>query len=108
MDPANYDYWRIDTSKAGATWYLDIFMAAGKEILTPREWREFAGREENFICTEDRIPSHALKLFLFDASSAQTFTVVKEGCTHVRQHRLPLRPANLMDFNLSSNPFRAA
>ena len=52
----DYDYWRIDTSKVIADWYIDPNMAN-----IPNEYSYL--KSKYFIATESSIPSSALKLY---------------------------------------------
>jgi hypothetical protein len=55
-----YEYWRIDTSLLDFDWFIDPYMVEDISVYCSR----FAS-VENFICTPNNIPPHALKLFNF-------------------------------------------
>ena len=54
-DLLEFDFWRIDTTKFNADFYIDPNMMKGP--------KEFMGDEKYFITTESRIPSNAIELF---------------------------------------------
>lgn len=70
-DFLEYDYWRIDTRKVDADWYIDPNMSGGPS--------EFMGSDRNFVVTETSIPVEALTLFEIDMRfmSVETFHVIE-------------------------------
>ena len=68
-DYLEYDYWRIDTSKIQATWYIDPNLSNGP--------REYMGKNENFIVTETSIPPNALKLYRIDPQFLRTYKIYR-------------------------------
>ena len=58
-----YDYWRIDTSLLDFDWFIDPYMVEDISIYCSR----FASLQ-NYVCTPNDIPPHALTLFNFDNS----------------------------------------
>jgi hypothetical protein len=54
-----YDYWRIDTKKVKADWFIDPNMKNGP--------KEYMGSSKNFLFTQSSIPKEALRLFKIDA-----------------------------------------
>lgn len=59
-----YDYWRIDTQKAGSEWIVDPNMASSGI---------FENNDEVWVCTLDDIPVSALQLFTFNAYYRKPF-----------------------------------
>jgi hypothetical protein len=50
-----YDFWRIDTARFKADWYIDPNMKHGPI--------EYMGDEKYFVATESTIPCNAIELF---------------------------------------------
>lgn len=69
---SNYDYWRIDTTKANVKWYIDPYME--NDCYTYR-----CGKPENFLCTPSIIPADALDLMEFDLEGYNRFEQVRKG-----------------------------
>ena len=62
-----YDYWRIDTFKIKASWFIDPNMENGP--------KEYMGSSKNFIVTESSIPKEALSLYKIDARFLRSYTI---------------------------------
>ena len=55
----DYDFWRIDTAKAGVKWYLDPFME--------EDYKAYGCRSKyDYICTLEDISTDAMKLYFYN------------------------------------------
>ena len=55
----DYDFWRIDTLKAGVKWYLDHFMED--------DYKAYGCRSKfDYICTLEDIRTDAMKLYFYN------------------------------------------
>jgi hypothetical protein len=55
----DYDFWRIDTLKAGVKWYIDPFME--------EDYKAYGCRSKyDYICTLEDISTDAMKLFFYN------------------------------------------
>jgi hypothetical protein len=55
----DYDFWRIDTAKAGVKWYVDPFME--------EDYKAYGCRSKyDYICTLENICIDAMKLYFYN------------------------------------------
>lgn len=76
-----YSYWRIDTRLAGVQWFQDPNMLRDDICMT---------KPSHYVCTNNNIPSKALKLFKFDLSrylSQRPFITRVDGVASIRPYR---------------------
>lgn len=80
-----WDFWRIDTRKTNARWFLDPILA--------REYRGWGLKSKyHYVCTPDRVEMDALDLFVFEPEFREKlFIKWGEGVASVSYNHLPLR-----------------
>jgi len=55
----DYDFWRIDTVKAGVKWHIDPFMSVGFHAYGCQS-------KYHYVCTRENISTDALKLYFYN------------------------------------------
>lgn len=80
-----FDFWRIDTHKTDARWFVDPLLA--------QEWYGWGlDSKYHYVCTPDRIQKEALSLFEFAPEYGEkTFVKRGEGVAHISFNKLPLK-----------------
>ena len=68
-----YDFWRIDTIKAGVNWYIDPYMANDCTIYYDN------AKPSYFLCTPSIIPADALDLMEYDIEEYNRHLQVMKG-----------------------------
>lgn len=80
-----FDFWRIDTRKTNARWFVDPILA--------NEWHGW-GLESmyHYVCTPDKVGINTLKLFEFNPEfKEKTYVKRSEGVAHISFNLLPLK-----------------
>jgi hypothetical protein len=80
-----FDFWRIDTQKTNARWFVDPILA--------QEWYGWGlDSKYHYVCTPDRVNPEALTLFEFEPDYAEKcFVKWSDGVAHVSFNQLPLK-----------------
>jgi hypothetical protein len=89
-----YDYWRIDTTKVSADWYIDPNMKGGPS--------EFMGSDRNFVVTETSIPVEALTLYKIDMRYINKRSYVRAKTDYYEGYMFELYPS--MDHVIFDRP----
>lgn len=80
-----FDFWRIDTKKTDASWFVD-------PILAEEWWGWGLDSKYHYVCTPDRIGVEALTLFEFEPEYAgKSFIKGSDGVAHISYNHLPLK-----------------
>jgi hypothetical protein len=80
-----FDFWRIDTKKTDAQWFVD-------PILAGEWWGWGLDSKYHYVCTPDRIGVEALALFEFEPEYAgKSFIKRGDGVAHISYNHLPLK-----------------
>lgn len=82
-----FDFWRIDTKKLKADWYVDPFL----ELEIP-VFSHCKQNPKSYVCTNEAIPSNCIKLFEYNMMKDEDVIIKKRnGVTHIYRTRLPLK-----------------
>jgi hypothetical protein len=82
-----FDFWRIDTAKTNARWFVDPILA--------EEWYGWGlDTQYHYVCTPDQVGVEALTLFKFEPDFGdKSFVKRGEGVAHISYNHLPLKRA---------------
>lgn len=82
-----FDFWRIDTHKANAQWFVD-------PILAQEWWCWGLESKYHYVCTPNCIAPAALTLFEFEPEYREkSFIKWGDGVAHISFNQLPLKKA---------------
>jgi len=82
-----FDFWRIDTQKTNARWFVD-------PILAEEWWGWGLDSKYHYVCTPDCVIPEALALFEFEPEYREkSFIKRGDGVAHVSFNQLPLKRA---------------